>query len=219
MPSSTKPTSERKTIAVFASQVGRAWGADFIAGVNDAAEEQNVNLVHFIGGKLTLIPDQDRSSYGFYDLAKPDQFDGLLLTTDVAYRTTPEELKAFADCYHGIPIVTQSVELEGASVFVPDNAEGMRAAVRHLIEVHGYKRIAFIRGIEGQLDAKQRFQAYKDELKAHNLRFDENLVVDGDYTNESGRVAIRILLEERRLRFQAVVAANDSMAFGALDAL
>ncbi|HEX2994219.1 MAG TPA: substrate-binding domain-containing protein, partial [Anaerolineales bacterium] len=136
-----------------------------------------------------------------------------------AYRTNPEELKAFSEVYKGIPIVTQSVEMEGASIFVPDNAEGMRAMVRHLIEDHGYKRIAFIRGIEGQLDARQRFQAYKDELKAHNLRFDENLVVDGDYTNESGRAAIRILLDERRLRFQAVVAANDTMAFGALDAL
>lgn len=219
MPPAIKPTSERKTIAVFASQVGRAWGADFIAGVNDAAEEHGVNLVHFIGGKLTLIPNQTKASYGFYDLAKPDQFDGVLLTADVAYRTNPEELKAFSEVYKGIPIVTQSVEMEGASIFVPDNAEGMRAMVRHLIEDHGYKRIAFIRGIEGQLDARQRFQAYKDELKAHNLRFDENLVVDGDYTNESGRAAIRILLDERRLRFQAVVAANDTMAFGALDAL
>ncbi|HMB23333.1 MAG TPA: substrate-binding domain-containing protein [Anaerolineales bacterium] len=219
MPPAIKPTSERKTIAVFASQVGRAWGADFIAGVNDAAEEHGVNLVHFIGGKLTLIPNQTKASYGFYDLAKPDQFDGVLLTADVAYRTSPEELKAFSEVYQGIPIVTQSVEMEGASIFVPDNAEGMRAMVRHLIEDHGYKRIAFIRGIEGQLDARQRFQAYKDELKAHNLRFDENLVVDGDYTNESGRAAIRILLDERRLRFQAVVAANDTMAFGALDAL
>jgi DNA-binding LacI/PurR family transcriptional regulator/signal transduction histidine kinase len=221
MPSSNKPTSERKTIAVFASQVGRAWGAEFIAGINDAAQEQDVNLVHFIGGKLApdTTANQNKPSYGLYDLAKPDQLDGLLLTSDVAYGTKPEELKAFSELYEGIPIVTQSVEIDGASVFIPDNAEGMRAAVRHLIEEHGYKRIAFIRGIEGQLDAKQRFQAYKDELKAHNLRFDENLVVDGDYTNESGRAAIRVLLDERRLRFQAVVAANDSMAFGALDAL
>jgi len=221
MPSPTKPSSERKTIAVFASQVGRAWGAEFTAGVNDAAEEYNVNLVHFIGGKLALIPtsDQSKPSYGLYDLAKPDQFDGLLLTADVAYGTKPEELKAFSDFYKGIPIVTQSVEMDGASIFIPDNTEGIRATVRHLIEEHSYKRIAFICGINGQIDAEQRFQAYKDELKAHNLRFDEDLVVDGDYTPESGRAAIRTLLDERRLRFQAVVAANDSMAFGALETL
>ncbi|RPJ20937.1 MAG: GAF domain-containing protein, partial [Chloroflexi bacterium] len=221
MPSPTKPSSERKTIAVFASQVGRAWGAEFTAGVNDAATEYNVNLVHFIGGKLTLIPapDQSKPSYGLYDLAKPDQFDGLLLTADVAYGTKPEDLRAFSAFYKGIPIVTQSVEMDGASVFIPDNMEGIKATVRHLIEEHGYKRIAFIRGINGQIDAEQRFQAYQDALKAHNLRYDEDLVVDGDYTPESGRSAIHILLDERRLRFQAVVAANDSMAFGALETL
>ena len=38
-------------------------------------------------------------------------------------------------------------------------------------------------------------------------------------TPESGRAAITTLINERQLRFQAVVAANDRMAFGALDAL
>ena len=221
MLSPTQPSSKRKTIGVFASQVGRAWGAEFIAGINDAAEQNNVNLVHFIGGKLIPIPtsEKNKSSYGLYDLAKPDQLDGLLVTADVAYGTNPADLKTFFDFYGDIPIVTQSVEIDRASMFIPNNAEGMRSAVRHLIEEHGYKRIAFIRGIHGQIDAEQRFQAYQDELKAHNQRFDEDLVVDGDYSPESGRAAIRTLLDERKLRFQAVVAANDSMAFGALEIL
>ena len=206
---------------MFASQVGRAWGTEFIAGVNAAAEEHDVNLVHFIGGKLTPIVTDDKTklSFGLYDLAKPGYLDGLLLTADVAHGVSSDQLKTFADLYGSIPIVTQSVPIEGASMFIANNEEGMRAAVRHLIQEHGYKRIAFIRGIKGQIDAEQRFQAYQDELKAHNLRFDEDLVVDGDYTPESGRVAVRILLDERRLRTQAIVAANDSMAFGALEAL
>ncbi len=218
---SPKLSSERKTIGVFASQVGRAWGMEFLAGINAAAQEHDVNLVHFIGGKLTptLTDDQNKLSFGLYDLAKPGQLDGLLLTGDVAYGVSPEQLKTFSDFYGSLPIVTQSVEMDGASMFIANNTEGMRAAVRHLIEDHGYKRIAFICGIRGQIDAEQRFQAYQDELKAHQLRFDESLVVDGDYTTESGRAAVRILLEERRLRVQAIVAANDSMAFGALEAL
>lgn len=217
----SKLSSERKTIGVFASQVGRAWGTEFLAGVNAAAEEHNVNLVYFIGGKLTpiLSDDQNKLSFGLYDLAKPGQLDGLLLTADVAYGASPEDLKTFSDYYGSIPIVTQSVKLDGASMFIPNNEEGMRAAVRHLIQDHGYKRIAFLRGIKGQIDAEQRSQAYQDELKAHNLRYDEDLVVNGDFTAESGRAAIRTLLDERGLRVQAIVAANDSMAFGALEAL
>ena len=215
------PASERKTIGVCASQVGRAWGAEFIAGITAAAEANNVNLVHFIGGKLKpqTATGTSTPSFGLYDLAKPDQFNGLILTTDVAYGSSPADIKIFESIFGGLPMVTQSVDISGATMFVPDNTEGMRAVVRHLIEEHGYKRIAFICGIKGQVDAEQRFEAYKDELKAHDLRYDEDLVVDGDYTPESGREAVRILLDERRLRFQALVAANDRMAFGALETL
>lgn len=218
---SSKSASERKTIGVFAAKVGRAWGAQFLAGITDAAEANNVNLVHFIGGKLALLtsPDNQTPSFGLYDLAKPDQFDGLILASDVANGTKADELKAFVKMFGNLPIITQSVDVQGASMFIPKNEDGMRALVSHLIEEHGYKRIAFIRGTEGQVDAEQRYQAYKDELQAHGLRFDGDLVVDGDYTPESGRAAIHTLLGERKLRFQAVVAANDRMAFGALEAL
>ena len=220
MLSSAKPTSERKTIGIFASQVGRAWGSEFVAGITNAAEASNVNVVHFIGGTLHPITvPGEKTSFGLYDLAKPDQFDGLILTADVAYGVSPESVNVLRDVFGNIPIVTQSVEVPGAAIFIPDNENGMRAAVRHLIKEHGYKRIAFIRGIPGQIDAEQRFQAYQDELRAHDLRYDERLVVDGDYTNEAGRAAIKTLLEDRSLRFQAIVAANDRMAFGALEAL
>jgi len=215
-----KPDSERKTIGVFASQVGRAWGAEFIAGITAAAEANNVNLVHFIGGRITpQVLTDNTPSFGLYDLAKPDQFDGLLLTSDIAYGATADDLNVFSNTFAKLPIVTQSVNVQDATMFVPDNTEGMRAVVRHLIEEHGYKRIAFICGIEGQVDAEQRFQAYKDELKAHDLRYDEDLVVKSDYTAEGGRNAIHILIGERKQRFQALVAADDRTAFGALEAL
>ena len=214
-------SSPSKTIAIFASQVGRGQGSEFLAGIRDAAKEHDVNLVHFVGQTLepVITAAQLKPSFGLYDLVKPNQFDGLILTADVAYGTSVTDLQTFARYFSGIPIVTQSVELDGASVFIPNNMEGMRAAVRHLIEQHSYKHIAFLRGIRGQIDAEQRFEAYQHELKAHNLRLDPDLVVDGDYTLESGRQAIRTLLGERGLRFQAVVAANDHMAFGALEAL
>ena len=64
-----------------------------------------------------------------------------------------------------------------------------------------------------------RFNAYKSELEAHDLPFDEKLVVEGDFTPESGRAAVRTLIDERGVRFQAIVAASDRMAFGALEAL
>src|SRR5262245_34826382 len=111
------PASERKTIGVFASQVGRAWGAEFIAGITAAAEANNVNLVHFIGGKLKpqTATGTSKPSFGLYDLAKPDQFNGLLLTSDVAYGTSPADIKSFENIFGSLPIVTQSVDVSGAT--------------------------------------------------------------------------------------------------------
>jgi DNA-binding LacI/PurR family transcriptional regulator len=34
------------------------------------------------------------------------------------------------------------------------------------------KRIAFLRGPNGQIETEQRFKAYKDELQAHDIRFE-----------------------------------------------
>jgi hypothetical protein len=48
---------------------------------------------------------------------------------------------------------------------------------------------------------------------------DETLIVDGDFSQESGRAAVRTLLDERGVRFQAVVCSNDRMAFGVLEVL
>jgi signal transduction histidine kinase len=102
---------------------------------------------------------------------------------------------------------------------IADNYGGMRSIVRHLIEEHQFQRIAFVRGPAGQIEAEQRYRAFLDELKAHDIHFDKHLLVDGDYSTESGRAAVRTLLDERGMAVQAIVASNDRMAFGLLEAL
>lgn len=56
-------------------------------------------------------------------------------------------------------------------------------------------------------------------MDAHDIRFDDRIVVEGDYSPESGRAAARTLLDERGLRLQSIAASNDRMAFGAIEVL
>jgi signal transduction histidine kinase/DNA-binding LacI/PurR family transcriptional regulator len=215
-----KIESTRKTVAVLGAQLNRIWGGDFMAGVLEAAERNDVNLVCFAGGKpASLVSEKKNGSYGLYDLVKPEQFDGILLAADIAHGISPEEIKNFCRSFPSIPVTSFAVQADGVSSFVTDSEVGMRAIVRHLIEVHGCQKIAFVRGIRGQAEAEQRFRAYKDELKNHNIALDENLVVDGDFSQESGRAAVRTLLDERGMRFQAIACSNDRMAFGVLEVL
>ncbi|MFN8384259.1 MAG: substrate-binding domain-containing protein [Anaerolineales bacterium] len=216
-----KSSGKRKTIAVLGAQLTRVWGGEFMAGVLAAARSQDVNVVYFVGGKPVAIaaPAHEGRSYGLYDLIKPGKFDGIILSADMGHGPSAEDVKNFCLSFAPMPIVSFSVPAEGVTSIMADNEGGMRSVIRHLIEEHGYKRIAFLRGIQGQLEADQRFHAYKEELKAHNIRFDEKLVVEGDYTPESGRAAIRTLLDERGIQVQAIAASNDRMAFGALEML
>jgi len=216
-----KSASKRKTVGVFLAQISRVWGSEFMAGVQQAAEEYDVNLVCFVGGKPSslMTPGQLQGSYGLYDLVKPEQFDGLILAADIAHGLSPKEIKAFCRTFAPTPMVAHAIETDGVPHFLADNVKGMKFIMRHMIEVHGYKRIAFLRGVEGQMEAEARYDAYKSELKAHDIPFDEKLVVSGDFTPDAGRAAVHILIDERGIRFQAIVAANDRMAFGALEAL
>ena len=216
-----KTASKRKTVGVFLAQISRVWGNEFMAGIEQAARENDVNLVCFVGGKPASLvtPGQMQSSYGLYDLANSNQFDGLILAADIAHGLTAKEIREFCQAFAPTPMVAHAIDTDGVPQLLADNQKGMKAIMRHLIEVHGYQRIAFIRGVEGQIEAEERFRAYQDELNSHNIAYNEKLVVQGDFTPESGRAAIHKLMEKRGVRFQAIVAANDRMAFGALEAL
>ncbi len=216
-----KNRAERKTIGVFISRVGRAWGLEFMAGISDAAEARNLNLIIFVGGKPTPIitPGHIQASYGLYDLARTEQIDGIILSGDVGYGLTSRDVKNFCEYYERVPMVANALQVNGIPSLMADNVQGMRSLVCHLIDEHHYKRIAFIRGPVHQIESEQRLLGYRQELTAHSIDYDENLVVNGDFGSESGRAAIQTLLDERKLNIDAVVCANDRMAMGALEAL
>lgn len=214
-----KLSLNRKTIAVLTSQISRAWSSEFMAGVLECAEAHDINVILFAGGRPNPIPATSGISYGLYDLIKPGQFDGILLAADIAHGISIDDVKHFIKTFGDTPMASVAIPMKKIPTTITDNEGGMRAVIKHLVEEHGYKRIAFIRGPKGQIESDQRFEAYKAELKANNIRFDENLILDGDFTPESGRAAVRTLYDERNIRVQAIVASNDRMAFGVLEAL
>lgn len=217
-----KNIADRKTIGVFISRVGRAaWGLDFISGISDAAEAHDVNLIVFVGGKPTPIitPGHIEASYGLYDLARTEQIAGIILAGDLGYGVSSRDMKNFAEYYARVPMVANALQVDGVPSLLADNVQGMRQLVRHLISEHHYKRIAFIRGPQHQIEAEQRLLGYRQELAEHGIDYDENLIVNGDFSPESGRAAIETLLDERNLLPDAIVCANDRMAIGALEAL
>jgi LacI family transcriptional regulator len=96
-----------------------------------------------------------------------------------------------------------------------DNVGASRMAVEHLIRL-GHKRIATITGPHSMASGEDRLAGYCQALEAHRMPVQDVLVVEGDFTEGSGAVAMQRLLPASPT---AVFAASDSMAIGALKTL
>jgi LacI family transcriptional regulator len=95
-----------------------------------------------------------------------------------------------------------------------DNAAGAKAVAEHLL-ASGRRRIVHIAGPKGNIDAQERAAAFRRVIEGWGA---ELTIVAGDFFEESGERAIKDLLAQGR-KFDAVFAANDNMAIGALTAL
>ena len=97
------------------------------------------------------------------------------------------------------------------------NLEGGRSATQHLIDL-GRRRIAML---NGQLEFgcnRDRLEGYKSALQDAGIRFESRHTMTGYFTEESGASGIARVLEADP-KVDAVFAANDLMAFGAMRAI
>ncbi len=138
------------------------------------------------------------------------QVDGLLLAEEILDHG---ELRALAD---QIPVVVIAGHRDqtAVDVFLGDNIAGMTAVTRHLAEEHQYHRFCFVAGPKDAPDAAERRLAFEQAVAA-SPRGGISQVIQGDFSEDSGIAAARILLGRKSLP-QAVVCANDQMAIGVL---
>ena len=119
----------------------------------------------------------------------------------------------------GIPIVVGGRPLRGSAVhFVDiDNRGGARAAVAHLAGL-GRRVIATIAGPTDMGAGVDRLAGYRDGLEEAGTSAGRDLESVADFGHDGGLRAMRELLA-RRPDIDAVFAASDLMAAGALQAL
>ena len=192
-------------------------------GVLDAARKLDVNLLCFPGGGLHVHADFESQRNALYDLAGAENVQGLVSwASTIGVAISREEVIEFHRRFHPLPTVSLALPMDGIPALSVDSYEGMRAVIVHLIVVHGFSRLAFVRGPEGHYYAQERYRAYTDVLQELHIPFDPNLVTP-PMPWEAGSEAIRILLDERQLRplldFQALVAVSDLLALGAMRTL
>lgn len=104
-----------------------------------------------------------------------------------------------------------------ADTVVTDNAAGVRRGVKHLVS-SGHKRIAFLGDLHTISTAAERFRGYKEELAAHRISFDEQLVRLDLHGIEKAEAATTALLALKR-RPTALFTGQNLVTIGAFRAL
>lgn len=138
--------------------------------------------------------------------------DGLLLVV-------PAGSKEFLATLEQSPFPIVLINYFGSPTHLPvvrgENYEGVVALLHHLLSL-GHRRIGFIGGAEHSGQAKERFRAYREVMRAAGL-WDEHLIQPGDFTRRKGLEGARELLKLRPPP-TAIFAGSDLMALGAMEA-
>jgi signal transduction histidine kinase/DNA-binding LacI/PurR family transcriptional regulator len=192
----------------------------FETGVAQTARERGINLICFAGGALGDPHGFNAQRNKIFDLVNREALDGLIVwSSAMNYYTSLEGVRDFCHRYRPLPIVSMAMALEGIPSVLLDNYQAMRSGLDHLIQVHGYRRIAFISGPEGHQESEERYRAYLEALADYGLPFDPQLVAPGGFEVRRGAEAIRLLLDERQVDFEAIVTVDDQVALSAMSAL
>lgn len=181
---------------------------EMVQGVVDACNEADYGLM------LMMEPENDPISAEriYQRVIRGRHIDGVILSTSLI--GDPFSGRVAAD---GMPAVMIGRHPALPTVDI-DNAAAAKQAVAHLVD-HGYRQIAHIPGPLNIAAASERKAGYEAALIEAGIPVDSSLIEPGDFTELSGYLAMRQLLERPEGRPDAVFGGSDTMAVGALRAI
>lgn len=215
--------SRRKTIGVFISKEFAVFDNAVFRALAREGRRMDYDIVVFstVGYYLTQS-DYDIQEKNIFRFAAVQKLDGIIIVPD-SY-----EEGEFRDLLYGMlrdhahcPVVALRHRGNTYDCVYTDESEAIRPVVRHLIEDHGLKRIAFQTGFPGHTEARQRLGVYREEMEAHGLPVPEDWVCPGNMWTNCGEEAYdRFFRGRDRADWpEAVACANDYMAVGLIRVL
>jgi LacI family transcriptional regulator len=180
---------------------------DLLEGISGAANHLDLSVL------LSTARSAEDESSAYSRIIRGRQAAGVIVAAASTHDPNPAEIQKA-----GYPVVVVG-RLPGSSAVASvgiDDIGGARAAVLHLAETHGTKRIGHVSGSLDHQSAIDKRDGYVSALAEIGLSMDPRLLYEGNYEESSGHAAGRALLPHLRPG-DAVFFANDQMAIGALE--
>ncbi|SFD34094.1 LacI family DNA-binding transcriptional regulator [Pseudoalteromonas denitrificans] len=129
--------------------------------------------------------------------------------------TTSDWMNKLVD--QGFPVVNIMREISGAKVatVLPDNFTGTKLATEHLL-AKGYKKLAFIGGLESISDYHQRLSGFTEAMVLADKSVAKKLCIQSETNRNGGRNAMLEVLDVEP-DIEAIVCFNDVIAYGAVE--
>lgn len=110
------------------------------------------------------------------------------------------------------PVVLLDIPIKNSNIgyVTTNNLKGAQIATEHLIHL-GHRRIGFLNGHKKAYVSQERLNGYILALSKNGISIDNELIVEGDFTEESGYKTADYFLEKG---VTAIFAASDMMAIG-----
>lgn len=202
-------------------------------GITDEVEKAGYDLL------LGVKDSDDRRWRDSLKRCYESKVEGIIVMGTLPGPELFEEIRA-----GGIPTVFIDIPYEGprATYVTSDNVRGARMATEHLISL-GHRKIAFLDGYNlhfsdelllekdpsGSKDlpdarillqgiSEARLAGYKEALNAHDISFNTDLILYGDYTKVGAKETVRSMLRDHP-DVTAIFAISDVMAIGAMQAV
>ena len=216
--------SGKLTVGVFIHHLDNDYSKAFLKGTAAAANDLDVNLAIFPGRALDCqLVDRRYTVYEYqnnvvYSFASSKSMDALIVSAGtIATCVSHEEFKEFLDGYEGLPLLTTETKFEGYPC-IRLSGSGIKELVSHLVHEHGRKHIAFVSGPEGNTDADERLNHYKEALAENGLEFDPDLVTYGNFSEYCVDI-VSDLIDRNEGKIDAICFANDMMCRGGYKAI
>ena len=188
------------------------------------ASNENVSLFIFPGGRLNAFQDYENLRNPVYRLVNNENLDGCISwSSAIQYRQPQEEFEHFHAEFEPLPYVTLGFKVPGHPCVDFDAYNGMKTLVNHCIQVHGAKKIAFLRGPDFHQSAQARLEGYCDAVREAGLagQVKHSPLVTDPFHWSAGEAAAAQLFEERALvpgrDFDTLAGSSDLMALGAVN--
>lgn len=194
-------------IGMLVPSLAWSWVLEVIRSVAERLEPTAFELVMF------TTSSEERNEHVFERTLASGLTAGLVAIV-------PPGALAYISGMHGqgfpVALIDDRADHPGLPSVVAANYRGAAQATQHLLEL-GHRRIGFLGGPGGFGCSRERLRGYETALSGAGIPLETMLIREGDFTRSGGRRAAEELIRFREPP-SAIFAANDLMAFGAIEA-